>query len=204
MQQPICRFPTDLASLIAASIAGQSFEFRPFWSHRARADARISDACFSQWWPATFVVAGTVYSSAEHYMMAEKARLFGDEFALGQILGSVDPAELKRLGRTVRGFDEAVWGRARFGIVTAANIHKFGQNVALRSYLIATANAVLVEASPTDRVWGIGLAASDPEAADPTRWRGENLLGFALMRARDELLAETSSPQPIPSVEPGR
>ncbi|WP_370465765.1 NADAR family protein [Nocardia sp. GTS18] len=90
-------------------------------------------------------------------------------------------------GRLVRGFDQSVWEEARFDIVVAGSVAKFGSDAGLRSYLAGTAGRVLVEASPLDRVWGIGLSATDERAGDPARWRGLNLLGFALMRARAEL-----------------
>ena len=107
--------------------------------------------------------------------------------AAQKILDARDPRTAKRLGRQVRGFDQAVWERDRFDIVVRASAAKFGQDRELRAYLLATADRVLVEASPTDRIWGIGLSASDPRAADPRSWRGSNLLGFALMQARAQL-----------------
>lgn len=91
------------------------------------------------------------------------------------------------LGRRVRGFDEATWERERYGIVCAASAAKFGADRALREFLLGTKRRVLVEASPADRIWGIGLAATDGHVTDPSRWRGLNLLGFALMDARDKL-----------------
>ncbi len=87
----------------------------------------------------------------------------------------------------MRGFDEAVWERERFGIVVEGSVHKFAAHPALRRFLLDTGDRVLVEASPVDRVWGIGLAADDEAAMDPERWRGPNLLGFALMAARERL-----------------
>jgi ribA/ribD-fused uncharacterized protein len=120
-------------------------------------------------------------------MMAGKARLFGDPAAAERILAARTPAEAKNLGREVQGFDEKVWEAARFEIVVAGSTAKFGQDPALRAYLVGTGSRVLVEASPLDRVWGIGLAADDPRAADPAGWRGLNLLGFALMEARAAL-----------------
>lgn len=120
-------------------------------------------------------------------MMAGKARLFGDEESVPGILAARTPAEAKKRGRLVRGFDDAAWTAARFELVVDGNVAKFGQDPALRDYLLGTRDRVLVEASPVDRVWGIGLAADDERAADPARWRGLNLLGFALMEARERL-----------------
>jgi ribA/ribD-fused uncharacterized protein len=128
-------------------------------------------------------------------MMAEKARIFDDVEARAEILATPDPAQQKRLGRRVRRYDEATWVRSRFDIVTAGNIAKFSQGRRLGDYLCATGDAILVEASPTDVIWGIGLAAQDPGATTPSAWRGENLLGFALMRARAFLKAH-SPPTP--------
>jgi ribA/ribD-fused uncharacterized protein len=177
----------DVSSLCAAADRGATFELRLFWGHRESADGQLTDACFSQWWPCRFAVDGISYSSAEQFMMAGKARLFGDSEVLDQILQNADPGKIKSLGRRVRGFEEGAWNGARFDIVTRGNVAKFGQDGALKKYLLASAPAVIVEASPLDTIWGIGLGANNPEARDPRTWRGSNLLGFALMRARDEL-----------------
>jgi len=117
-------------------------------------------------------------------MMAEKARLFGDGEAREKIVAAASPAAAKKLGRGVRGFHEQRWARARFDIVVAASRAKFGQNPELAEFLVGTKNRVLVEASPVDRIWGIGLAATNGAAMNPEKWRGLNLLGFALMVAR--------------------
>ena len=160
-----------------------------FWGHRPEPDGRIGKGCLSQWWPAPFTVDGHTYRTAEHWMMWSKAMLFGDSEAAEQILDAVHPHAAKELGRTVRGFDEAVWVERRYGIVVAGSVAKFSQNPELGWFLLGTGDRVLVEASPVDRIWGIGLSASDPAAADPSRWRGLNLLGEALMEARAILLS---------------
>jgi ribA/ribD-fused uncharacterized protein len=184
----------ELDALQRALRAGASFEYRFFWGHTPRPDGALSDGCFSQWWPARFRMADIEYTSAEQFMMAGKARLFGDAETLAQILAVHDPGKVKALGRKVRGFDEGRWQAVRFDLVTAGNVAKFGQDERLRRYLLATRDAVLVEASPLDRVWGIGLAADDPRAREPAQWRGLNLLGFALMRARAVLRGELPEP----------
>ncbi|MFF7794416.1 NADAR domain-containing protein [Streptomyces sp. NPDC007991] len=174
-------------ALLRAVRAGARIRYLYFWGHRPRPDGRIGASCLSQWWPAPFTVDGVEYATAEHWMMAGKARLFEDAAAERAVLAAGHPAEAKKAGRLVRGFDEAIWERERFRIVVEGSVHKFGAHPELREFLLATADRVLVEASPVDRVWGIGLAAQDEAAADPERWRGPNLLGFALMEARERL-----------------
>ncbi len=144
---------------------------------------------FSQWYRCRFEVDGQTFGCAEQYMMLGKARLFGDDEVAAQILAADHPRQHKALGRKVRGFDDAVWRASREAIVMAGRRAKFTQDDDLRAALLATAGTTLVEASPYDRIWGIGLAASDPRAQDPARWRGQNLLGQILTRLRDELLA---------------
>lgn len=182
----------DLNTLLAAVEAGQRFRFRMFWGHRARADGRIGDSCFSQWWPCEFQVDGVTYASAEHYMMAGKARLFGDTGALQQILEAPTPAAAKKLGRKVKAFDGPTWDAHGFDIVVQGNLAKFSQDPRLKAHLLGTGDAVLVEAAPNDRSWGIGLVASDPRSQDPRHWRGNNLLGFALMSVRTQLKERSS------------
>jgi hypothetical protein len=177
----------DLTTLRAEARAGVRHEFLFFWGHRPSPDGTVGASCLSQWWPAPFGVAGVTYATAEHFMMAEKARLFGDEGARARVLAAGHPKRAKDAGRQVRGFDEATWAEGRFDVVVRGNLAKFGQNEALGRFLLGTGARVLVEASPVDRVWGIGLAASDPRAGDPEAWRGLNLLGFALMRVRERL-----------------
>jgi ribA/ribD-fused uncharacterized protein len=173
--------------LSAAHQQGASFEYLFFWGHRRPPDGKVTKSCLSQWFEAPFEQGGATFPTAEHFMMASKASLFGDEKSLEAILGVADPGKAKALGRKVRGFDEAVWVARRWAIVVEANFLKFAQNGPLREFLLATGDSVLVEASPYDRIWGIGLGADSEAAKDPTRWRGSNLLGFALMEVRDGL-----------------
>ncbi|MBL8863927.1 MAG: NADAR family protein [Planctomycetia bacterium] len=155
----------------------EAFTF--FWKHR-----------LSQWHPARFVVGGIAFNCAEQYMMYAKAMLFGDRDAAERILVAESPREQQAIGRTVRGFDESVWMLFREGIVFAGNYARFDQNADQRELLFATRGTTLVEASPHDRVWGIGLAADDPRANDRAQWQGLNLLGEALTRVREALLWE--------------
>jgi ribA/ribD-fused uncharacterized protein len=162
-----------------------SLEFVFFWGH-SPSHGGLTTSCFSQWYETPFTEDGVMYRTAEHYMMAEKAKLFGDADAYLQILAAPGPKAAKALGRKVRGFSEEVWREHRFEIVTRANRAKFGQHEDLRKFLVQTGSRVLVEASPYDQVWGIGLAREDARAKNPNQWRGLNLLGFALMKVRDE------------------
>ncbi|MFE1800913.1 NADAR family protein [Streptomyces sp. NPDC059517] len=174
-------------ALVSAVRAGAKIKYLHFWGHRPRADGRIGSSCLSQWWPSPFTADGVEYQTAEHWMMARKARLFGDAEAERRALDASNPALAKKAGRLVRGFDESVWERERFDIVVEGSVRKFASDEALRGFLLGTGERVLVEASPVDRVWGIGLSADDARASDPTHWQGPNLLGFALMRARERL-----------------
>ncbi|MFJ7234877.1 NADAR family protein [Streptomyces tendae] len=176
-------------ALLARVRAGARIKYLCFWGHRPRPDGSIGPGCLSQWWPSPFTADGVQYATAEHWMMAGKARLFADAEAERRVLAAAHPAGAKKAGRLVRGFDEAVWERERFRIVVEGSVHKFASDSALRAFLLGTGGRVLVEASPVDRVWGIGLAADDEAAQDPERWRGPNLLGFALMAARERLRA---------------
>lgn len=176
--------PLTLEALCERAASGERFGYLYFWGHRPRADGRATAACFSQWYDTPFVVDGQRYATAEHWMMAEKARLFGDESALARVFAKDDPGAAKAAGRTVRNFDETLWLQHRFGIVVRGNRAKFDQHPALRDFLLGTGRQVLVEASPVDAVWGIGLAGDDPRAQNPASWQGLNLLGFALMAVR--------------------
>ncbi|HWN70988.1 MAG TPA: NADAR family protein [Haliangium sp.] len=187
----------DVDTLTARWAAGERPELVFFWGHQPRKDGEIGPSCLSQWYPARFSLDGQTYATAEHWMMAEKARLFEDHETRQRILAAATPAEAKDLGRAVRGFENEAWDRARHEIVFRGNLAKFTQNPEPWRFLLGTVGQVLVEASPVDRIWGIGLAQDDPRAADPTQWRGLNLLGFVLMAVRDALDQEpTARPGP--------
>jgi ribA/ribD-fused uncharacterized protein len=173
-----------LDQLLSVIHNGGQPQYLLFWGHQPP-----PQGCLSQWWPAAFTVDGVSYPTAEHYMMAAKARLSGDTGTVGKILAAPHPGAAKELGRQVRGFDEQHWAEHRFDVVVAGNMAKFSQHPQLRDYLIGTGSRVLVEASPQDRVWGIGLAAGDERAGSPEHWPGLNLLGFALMEVRHQLRA---------------
>ncbi len=165
--------------------SGENLKFLFFWGN-VKTDF-ISKSCFSQWYESSFVIDGIEYQTAEHYMMAEKALLFNDKEIYDQIIESSKPGKVKELGRQVKNFDQKTWEENRFEIVVRGNFHKFNQNPELATFLINTKNRVLVEASPLDDIWGIGLAQADENSQNPNLWKGQNLLGYALMVTRDLL-----------------
>ena len=177
----------DIKGLCVAIEAGARPKYLFFWGHQPQADGSIGKGVLSQWWQEPFEADGELYASAEHYMMAGKATLFGDLEMRDAILRASHPAEAKKLGRKVRGFEGDRWQAHRFEIVTSGNVAKFGASAAMRDYLLGTGDRVLVEASPRHRIWGVGLSANHADAESPSAWRGLNLLGFGLMEARARL-----------------
>lgn len=181
-------------TLLQAVRSGLRPKYLFFWGHKPLPSGEIGKPCLSQWWLSSFIVDGVYYATAEHFMMAEKARLFGDEEARARILKATNPGAAKRFGRQVRGFDEHAWEQSRIEIAVQGNLAKFSQNPELREFLLNTKDRVLVEASPVDRIWGIGLAADDGRVENPEQWRGLNLLGFTLMEVRHRLQEITAEP----------
>lgn len=171
----------DKKQLIDRINQGEDVQYRFFWGHK---DGVIKD-CLSQWYKCRFCVNGRVYSSAEQYMMAQKASLFKDGKSFEMIMEADNPRQCKALGREVKGFDDKKWDEAKYKIVLDANYLKFSQNDELRRFLLSTGDEILVEASPYDKVWGIGMYENNVNATNPALWNGENMLGFALMEARD-------------------
>ena len=145
---------------------------------------------FSQWAPSPFTINGITYNCAEQYMMVEKARLFGDEVRESLIMSNSDPALQQRLGRQVVGYEQAIWdAHCKFAVLTASRA-KYAQHEPSGKALLATPKGrILVEASPHDRRWGIGLTRDDRRAKKRSTWRGTNWLGEILTRVRDEILA---------------
>lgn len=148
---------------------------------------------FSNWHPAPFTFRGIQFAQTEQFMMYCKARLFGDTEAAEAILKSPDPKANKAAGRKVRGFVEETWQANARRYVYIGNRAKYLQNPHLLQALIDTAPTRLVEASPYDRIWGIGLKADDPRSLDPTQWQGTNWLGDVLTRLRDDLIEKAGT-----------
>lgn len=163
----------------------QRIKFLFFWGHTVKNE--ITKSCFSQWFTGNFEENGITYKTAEHYMMAGKARLFNDPETLEEILRAASPNQAKSLGRKVKNFNPEVWNEHKYEIVKQGNLLKFSQNRKYKDFLLSTNDKILVEASPYDTIWGIGMLETDSRAENPLLWNGENLLGFALMEVRDEL-----------------
>ena len=159
-------------------------------------------SAFSQWTRSPFTKDLVEYNCAEQFMMASKARLFGDDTALSAILASNDPREQKRLGRRVRHFDHELWQSHCKNIVLQGTLAKFSQNNEMHFALLQTGDRRLAEASPHDNLWGIGLSACDPRASSPDSWCGTNLLGQALENARELLRHESTAPPETPHRKP--
>jgi len=165
----------------------EKLEFIFFWGHTSSRGESIGKFIFSQWYPSPFIVDGVTYATAEHWMMAQKANLFDAHDIFSKIISSQKPGEVKALGRQIKNFDEAKWNEHKYEIVKNGSIHKFSQNKTLKDYLLNTGDKILVEASPSDAIWGVGLHQDEKQIENPHSWRGPNLLGFALMEARDFL-----------------
>lgn len=157
-----------------------------FWGHQT-SKSYVGKECMSQWYPSTFKVDGWEYDNCEQFMMAKKAELFNDTESFKRILATSNPRKVKELGRAVKNFDANIWDANKFDIVVKGNYEKFVQNSDLKKYLLSTNDDILVEASPYDKVWGVGLRASDPLILNESTWKGENLLGKALMEVRNDL-----------------
>ncbi|RNB81128.1 NADAR family protein [Brevibacillus fluminis] len=147
-----------------------------------------SHSPFSQWHKRSFNLNGMTFTCAEQAMMYGKAMLFGDHGIAQRILQTAEPREQKQLGRLVKNFDKAIWEQNCMQIVKEANRAKFTQHEDLLEALLKTAGTTIVEASPTDSIWGIGLAEDDPRASNRRQWKGTNWLGQVLTELREELM----------------
>lgn len=141
----------------------------------------------SNWYPSNFAYGRVMYTSMEQYMMHRKALLFDDYYTACDILCTDDVAKIKALGRKVKNFSSEIWDKYKFDIICEGVKEKFSQNEDLKIMLLSTGDSVLAECAVHDRVWGIGLSMKDPKRFDESQWRGENLLGKALMKVREYL-----------------
>ena len=157
-------------------------EFKFFWK-----------GPLSQWYLSSFVVDNVMYNCAEQFMMAEKARLFKDIDSEMKIMSTKSPREQQAIGRQVKDFHLQKWNSVARDIVTRGNIAKFSQNEDLKIILLSTDGMTLVEASPFDKIWGIGMAETDVDIHDKSKWRGTNWLGECLMNARYAILTSSTN-----------
>ena len=157
-----------------------------FWGHTPN-PKKMTTACFSQWYDCYFEINGVQYHTAEQYMMANKALLFGDEEVFQEIMAADNPHDYKKLGRKIRGFEHTLWDAHKYDIVVEGNKAKFSQNPDIKEFLLSTGDAIIAEASPYDNIWGIGLDREQALKGTVEQWKGENLLGCVLMDVRDWL-----------------
>jgi hypothetical protein len=141
---------------------------------------------FSNWHPSEFTVQGMTFNCGEQWMMYGKAKLFGDDEAAALIMNSKDPREIKKLGKTVKNFDLEEWTNMSHELVKLGLREKYMQNEPLYLLLMSTGDTTLVEASPYDKIWGIGMSEDHPDVNDESKWQGENRLGVVLTELRDE------------------
>lgn len=158
----------------------------PFWKTHG---SNIDEGCLCQWYKCKFYdpMDDIEYCCTEQFMMAQKANLFGDEESMIKIINETNPANIQKLGRLVKNFDPVKWDKFKYYIVVNGNIRKFEQNPKLKEYLLSTDDSILVEASPYDKIWGVGISEDNDDIWYPEYWKGQNLLGFALMEVRKML-----------------
>lgn len=158
-----------------------------FWGHHTKFNS-VGKECLSQWYQySPFEINGIIFKTAEHYMMAKKAELMDDENSLKKILTSKTPKDAKAIGRQIKNFNSTLWNEKKLSIVVEGNFHKFNQNDNIKAFLLKTKDKILVEASPYDKIWGVGMTQDDSNILYPSKWKGENLLGIALMKVRTKL-----------------
>ena len=141
----------------------------------------------SNWYLSDFIVGEKMFSSMEQYMMYQKAMCFGDTEMAKRIMETEEVAEIKRLERLVSGYHDHIWNGVRQILIYEGLLAKFSQNQELKDKLLATEDAVLAECAVKDCIWGIGLSMHDPNRYDISKWKGQNLLGYGLMMARNRL-----------------
>lgn len=143
--------------------------------------------CFSNWYPSKFIINGNKYYNGEQWMMAVKARLFEDEATLYEIMKATSPSKAKSLGRLVKNFDPKLWDQNKMELVYTGLLEKFIQNPEMKAILLSTHGNLIVEASPIDRIWGVGIDKDNPNIYNKEKWKGDNCLGEVLMSIRNTL-----------------
>ena len=144
----------------------------------------------SNWHMCNFVMNGVTYNCGEQAMMAEKAILFNDKDTLFQIMTTSHPKTIQALGRQIKNFSQEVWDKNKYRIMVDLSYARFSQNQYLKDLLLDTGDKILVEASPIDKIWGIGLDGNEAKITPDTEWKGQNLLGKALTEVRNRLKIE--------------
>lgn len=162
-----------------------------FYGHTNNS-GKVNQTCFSNFYPAQFVYRNYKFPTSEHALMASKAMLFWDNTRFQMILKSDGPNSAKQYGRRVEGYTDSIWAGCRYQIMTDILVEKFSQNTELGDYLLSTGEEILAETSPYDRIWGIGLGQDSLDWTDQKLWKGQNLLGFALMDTRRILQGRNS------------
>lgn len=145
---------------------------------------------YSQWYMRSFKIDDIEYNCCEQYMMAKKAKIFCDDKNYDLIMNSSNPRDQKKYGRKINNFDLEEWKKHNYKIIVDANYAKFSQNEDLKKELLNTGNNIICEASPYDKIYGIGIKKSDPDVHDQSKWKGTNLLGKAIMDAREKIKKE--------------
>lgn len=141
----------------------------------------------SNWYSSPFDLDGIHFTSAEQYIMYKKCVLFGDQISADAILATDDTSVQQKIGRKAKGYNEDVWAGMRQLIAVRGLLAKFSQNEDLKQKLLETGDAWLVECAHSDTIWACGIRLNEDERFDTSKWRGQNLLGFALMEARSIL-----------------
>lgn len=130
----------------------------------------------------------TKFNCGEQHIMACKAGIFNDNDSLQKIKESKDPREQKALGRKVKGFDQKIWDESKENVAYHTCLLKVLHNIEILEFVKSIPRfAIIVEASPWDKIWGNGLAPENDDCYDITKWQGENLLGHSWMKVRQNI-----------------
>jgi ribA/ribD-fused uncharacterized protein len=171
-----------------------------FWGHNAKGYV-MGKQCLSNWFPSTFIVEEKIndkiiklkFHNNEQYFMYQKAKLFGDINMMEKILKEKKPFNCKKLGKLVKNFDKKIWEENCVDLVTMGCYYKFSQDKEFKKFLLSTGDRLLVEASPYDFIWGIGMGELKAKNLPPEKWPGKNYLGICLMNARKMIRDEINS-----------